>query len=84
MKSNNQQNSPLPIDVGCGDYLFYFLRILPYQSTIHGIKSHVHVHFYVEVNNRNGGYDCPLPVALIQVLHGKDTVVCAVYARLHS
>jgi hypothetical protein len=43
--SEQQEDSPVSIHVGCGDYLVYSLRMRPHQYTTHGIRSQAHFHF---------------------------------------
>jgi hypothetical protein len=56
------------------------------QSTTHGMRSQVHLQFYVEATDRNGGDDyCSLAATFVQVVHDKDTAAPhATYATLQS
>jgi hypothetical protein len=74
----------MPTHARCGDCLVHSLLKLPLQSIIHGIRSQVHLQFYVDSTDRNGGDDyCPLAAALVQVIHDKDTAALhAMYAKL--
>jgi hypothetical protein len=60
--------------------------MLPLQSTTHGIRSQVHLQFYVEATDRNGGDDyCSLAAAFVQAVHDKDIAAPhAMYAKLQS
>jgi hypothetical protein len=61
--------------------------MLTHQSTTHSTGSQVHQQFCVEAIDITVGEedDCPLPVALVQIVHEKDTTVPnAVCATLHS
>lgn len=64
----------------CGDCSLHSLRMLPHLSKICGTKCQIHLQFCVEAIDLTGGNDCPLTVAIVQVVHKKNnTSSCSVH-----